>query len=70
MGNLMVGKKDAEAKTRVSAQGSEDISWQAQKSAMTRDRILDAAINCFIEIKSFGRVHNTPYPSSTRIERH
>jgi AcrR family transcriptional regulator len=30
--------------------GSEDISWQAQKSAMTRDRILDAAINCFIEL--------------------
>jgi AcrR family transcriptional regulator len=29
---------------------SEDISWQAQKSAMTRDRILDAAINCFVEL--------------------
>ena len=27
-----------------------DISWQAQKSAMTRDRILDAAINCFITL--------------------
>jgi len=24
------------------------VSWQAQKSAMTRDRILDAAIECFI----------------------
>ena len=30
--------------------GDEDISWQAQKSAMTRDRILDAAINCFINL--------------------
>ncbi len=30
--------------------GDGDISWQAQKSAMTRDRILDAAINCFIEL--------------------
>jgi AcrR family transcriptional regulator len=27
-----------------------DISWQAQKSAMTRDRILDAAINSFINL--------------------
>ncbi|MGK0500705.1 MAG: AcrR family transcriptional regulator [Oceanicoccus sp.] len=25
-------------------------SWQAQKSAMTRDRILDAAIDCFINL--------------------
>ncbi len=29
---------------------SEDVSWQAQKSAMTRDRILDAAIASFIEL--------------------
>jgi len=28
----------------------ETISWQAQKSAMTRDRILDAAIDCFIKL--------------------
>ncbi len=26
-----------------------EISWQAQKSAMTRDRIMSAAIRCFIE---------------------
>lgn len=25
------------------------VSWQAQKSAMTRDKILDAAIECFIK---------------------
>ncbi|WP_101758001.1 TetR/AcrR family transcriptional regulator [Oceanicoccus sp. KOV_DT_Chl] len=28
----------------------EGISWQAQKSAMTRDRILEAAIDCFIDL--------------------
>lgn len=33
-----------------------DISWQAQKSAMTRDRILDAAISCFITL---GYTHVT-----------
>jgi len=33
-----------------SDESSSDISWQAQKSAMTRDRILDAAINCFIKL--------------------
>lgn len=26
------------------------ISWQSQKSAMTRDRILEAAIDCFIKL--------------------
>jgi AcrR family transcriptional regulator len=36
--------------------GTPDISWQAQKSAMTRDRILDAAINCFVEL---GYTHVT-----------
>jgi AcrR family transcriptional regulator len=29
---------------------ADGISWQAQKSAMTRDRILDAAIDCFIKL--------------------
>lgn len=37
-------------------ENGEDISWQAQKSAMTRDRILDAAINCFINL---GYTHVT-----------
>ena len=35
---------------RQSKNKTEDISWQAQKSAMTRDRILDAAINSFINL--------------------
>ncbi len=29
---------------------ADGVSWQAQKSAMTRDRILDAAIDCFINL--------------------
>ena len=36
--------------TETSDKADQDISWQAQKSAMTRDRILDAAINCFITL--------------------
>ncbi|MEH6588645.1 MAG: TetR/AcrR family transcriptional regulator [Halioglobus sp.] len=45
MATAKPGKKN-EAKEK-SADG---ISWQAQKSAMTRDRILDAAIDCFINL--------------------
>ena len=45
----MAAKKDPAAKRRPTERDG-DISWQAQKSAMTRDRILDAAINCFIEL--------------------
>lgn len=45
----MAGKRDS-SDTRKNAEDGEDISWQAQKSAMTRDRILDAAINCFISL--------------------
>jgi len=51
----MTGKKES-PKSTSSRDGSEDISWQAQKSAMTRDRILDAAINCFINL---GYTHVT-----------
>ena len=42
--------------SRKSATDNGDISWQAQKSAMTRDRILDAAINCFVDL---GYTHVT-----------
>jgi AcrR family transcriptional regulator len=45
----MARKKEIAAKTGVAKDSSEHISWQAQKSAMTRDRILDAAISCFVE---------------------
>ncbi|MEH6581033.1 MAG: TetR/AcrR family transcriptional regulator [Halioglobus sp.] len=38
-----------EKKGKVSSVGEGEVGWQAQKSAMTRDRILEAVINCFIE---------------------
>jgi AcrR family transcriptional regulator len=50
-----------------SAEG-EDISWQAQKSAMTRDRILDAAINCFIEL-GYTNVTTARVASSAGVSR-
>ena len=36
--------------TKASKETREKTGWQAQKSAMTRDAILDAALVCFIEI--------------------
>ena len=42
----MSSKKEVAAKDKVAGQPGEDISWQAQKSAMTRERILKASINC------------------------
>lgn len=46
-----MSKKNSSAeKSSAATEGETDISWQAQKSAMTRDRILDAAINCFINL--------------------
>lgn len=48
--------KSTAAKPRKPANQNGDVSWQAQKSAMTRDRILDAAINCFVEL---GYTHVT-----------
>lgn len=44
----MAARKPAAA--RAAAREVEDIGWQAQKSAMTRDSILDAAVQCFVEI--------------------
>ena len=32
------------------AKAEDGVSWQAQKSAMTRDRILDTAVDCFISL--------------------
>jgi AcrR family transcriptional regulator len=46
----MSSKKDKAKSKSPADNGGEDISWQAQKSAMTRDRILDAAITCFITL--------------------
>ena len=46
----MPSKKKPAEKSPVHGKAADDLSWQAQKSAMTRDRILDAAINCFVEL--------------------
>lgn len=64
----MAGKKDAAAKPPVATQGGEDISWQAQKSAMTRDRILEAAINCFVEL-GYTNVTTARVASSAGVSR-
>ena len=45
-----------------------DISWQAQKSAMTRDRILDAAINCFITL-GYTNVTTAKVASTAGVSR-
>lgn len=51
-----------------SRQQDQDISWQAQKSAMTRDRILDAAINCFIEL-GYTNVTTAKVASAAGVSR-
>ncbi|MCX2972393.1 TetR/AcrR family transcriptional regulator [Halieaceae bacterium IMCC8485] len=47
---------------------AQDISWQAQKSAMTRDRILDAAISCFIEL-GYTNVTTAKIASAAGVSR-
>lgn len=60
----MSSKTEVTAKTK----DSQDISWQAQKSAMTRDRILDAAINCFVEL-GYTNVTTAKVASSAGVSR-
>ncbi len=50
------------------SKGTKDISWQAQKSAMTRDRILDAAINCFISL-GYTNVTTAKVASAAGVSR-
>ena len=50
------------------ANGGQDISWQAQKSAMTRDRILDAAINCFVNL-GYTNVTTAKVASAAGVSR-
>ncbi|MGI9285466.1 MAG: TetR/AcrR family transcriptional regulator, partial [Pseudomonadales bacterium] len=45
-----------------------EISWQAQKSAMTRDRILDAAIECFINL-GYTNVTTAKVASAAGVSR-
>ena len=51
-----------------SSESNEDISWQAQKSAMTRDRILDAAISCFINL-GYTNVTTAKVASTAGVSR-
>lgn len=60
----MASKKEPAPKTP----DGEDISWQAQKSAMTRDRILDAAIVCFVEL-GYTNVTTARVASSAGVSR-
>ena len=53
---------------QVTPENGEDISWQAQKSAMTRDRILDAAINCFITL-GYTNVTTAKVASTAGVSR-
>ena len=64
----MSGKKESAPKTKAAGSAGEDISWQAQKSAMTRDRILDAAINCFVEL-GYTNVTTAKVASSAGVSR-
>ena len=63
----MPTKKPSSA-NKTKANSGEDISWQAQKSAMTRDRILDAAINCFINL-GYTNVTTAKVASTAGVSR-
>lgn len=60
--------KKVSATKRKDQEPSQEISWQAQKSAMTRDRILDAAINCFVEL-GYTHVTTAKVASSAGVSR-
>jgi len=64
----MSGKKEVTPKSTAGEDSGEGISWQAQKSAMTRDRILDAAINCFVEL-GYTNVTTAKVASSAGVSR-
>ncbi len=48
--------------------GNGEISWQAQKSAMTRDKILDAAIQCFVDL-GYNNVTTAKVASAAGVSR-
>lgn len=64
----MSGKKETASNKKTAGTSGEDISWQAQKSAMTRDRILDAAIHCFVEL-GYTNVTTARVASSAGVSR-
>ena len=64
----MSSKKETASNKITTETSGEDISWQAQKSAMTRDRILDAAIHCFVEL-GYTNVTTARVASSAGVSR-
>ena len=64
----MSTKKTKTTQAKAVDSNGEEISWQAQKSAMTRDRILDAAINCFIEL-GYTNVTTAKVASAAGVSR-
>jgi AcrR family transcriptional regulator len=46
----MAPRKTVKSASTAAQAKEQGLSWQAQKSAMTRDKILDAAIDCFINL--------------------
>lgn len=63
----MSGKKPGNG-IQAPVEGGADVSWQAQKSAMTRDRILDAAIDCFINL-GYTNVTTAKVASTAGVSR-
>jgi AcrR family transcriptional regulator len=64
----MSSKEENAARTTDTELSREDIGWQAQKSARTRDRILDAAINCFVEL-GYTNVTTAKVASTADVSR-
>ena len=59
---------DTEGKKSPTEKAKSSGSWQAQKSAMTRDRILDAAIDCFIRL-GYGNVTTAKVADFSGVSR-
>lgn len=64
----MPKKQPKKASKTETGQDGEEISWQAQKSAMTRDRILEAAIDCFVEL-GYTNVTTAKVASAAGVSR-
>ena len=64
----MSTKKTKTTQAKAVDSNGEEISWQAQKSAMTRDRILDAAIKCFIDL-GYTNVTTAKVASAAGVSR-
>jgi AcrR family transcriptional regulator len=64
----MSTKKTKATQAKAVDSNGDEISWQAQKSAMTRDRILEAAINCFVDL-GYTNVTTAKVASAAGVSR-